>query len=167
MKITKLIFGIICFVLAAALTVAILTLPQSKLMFMVGDINMPWVPAVTLAILGIVLISSAVKKPDETKQEAQLEHIEDPEKRALDKRIETIGWGCFLIMLGGFALVPHEMVPKGSWSIGLGVLLIGLNVFRAFNQVKMNGFTTFLGVLSLVFGITDILGGPLFMGQSC
>lgn len=61
MNITRLVFGIICLVLAAALTVANLTLPQSNLMFMVGDINMPWVPAVALAALGIVLITSVFK----------------------------------------------------------------------------------------------------------
>jgi hypothetical protein len=39
--------------------------------------------------------------------------VQDPEKAALNKRLETIGWGCFLLLLGGFALVPDETIPKG------------------------------------------------------
>lgn len=82
----------------------------------------------------------------------------DPEKAALNKRLETIFWGLFLIMLGGWALIPDETIPKGAWSIGVGLLLLGLNAVRYMNHMRMSGFTTILGVLSLLGGIGDILG---------
>ncbi len=84
--------------------------------------------------------------------------IMDEEKVALNKRLETMGWGCFLIMLGGFALVPDTVVAKGFWSIGVGVIMLGLNVARYFYEIKLSGFTIFLGVISLVGGVLQLFG---------
>ncbi len=89
------------------------------------------------------------EKPEVTK---------DPEKVALNKRLEAIAWGLFLIMLGGFALVPDKTIPKGLWSIGVGFIMLGLNTARYFYHIKMSGFTTFLGILSLLGGIAELLG---------
>ena len=80
------------------------------------------------------------------------------EKAALNKKLETVAWGFFLIMLGGFAFVPKETVPKGAWSIGFGVIMLGLNLARYLNKVKMSGFTTVLGVIALIGGIAQLLG---------
>jgi hypothetical protein len=82
----------------------------------------------------------------------------DPEKAALNKRLETTFWGLFLIMLGGWALIPDETIPKGAWSIGVGLLLLGLNLARYLNRIRMSGFTTVLGILALVGGIGDMMG---------
>jgi hypothetical protein len=82
----------------------------------------------------------------------------DLEKAALNKRLETIFWGLFLIMLGGWALIPSETVPKGAWSVAVGLLLLGLNAVRYFNKIRMSGFTTVLGILAILGGISDMLG---------
>ena len=94
--------------------------------------------------------------------------VQNPEKAALNKRLESIGWGLFLIMLGGFALVPEQTIPKGLWSIGVGVIMLGLNVTRYFNKIRMSGFTTFLGLVSIVGGVLELMGvkdleGALFL----
>ena len=82
----------------------------------------------------------------------------NPEKAALNKRLETMFWGLFLIMLGGWAFIPDETVPKGLWSIGVGLLFLGLNAARYFNGLRMSGFTTFLGILSVLGGIGEMMG---------
>jgi len=87
-----------------------------------------------------------------------IERVVDTEKAALNKRLETVFWGLFLIMLGGWALIPDETIPKGAWSIGVGLLLLGLNLVRYLNKIRMSGFTTVLGILSLLGGISDMLG---------
>jgi len=155
---SKLIWGIICLVLAGVLAVLNLTLPPESLMFQIGDQNMPWVPPVVLGIVGIVLLSTAGTVEKETAQPAQPQAVQDPEKAALNKRLETAAWGLFLIMLGGFALVPDETIPKGVWAIGVGLIMLGLNAARYFYKIKMSGFTTVLGILSLLGGITELLG---------
>jgi hypothetical protein len=88
----------------------------------------------------------------------QTENDVDHEKAALNKRLETVFWGLFLIMLGGWALIPSETVPKGAWSVAVGFLLLGLNAVRYFNKIRMSGFTTVLGILAILGGIGDMLG---------
>ncbi len=84
--------------------------------------------------------------------------VQNPEKAALNKRLEGIGWGLFLIMLGGFGLVPDETIPKGLWSIGVGVIMLGLNVTRYFYKIKMSGFTTVLGIIAVISGVLELMG---------
>ena len=103
-----------------------------------------------------------------TTQTTQPQEAQAAEKAALNKRLETMGWGLFLIMLGGFALVPHDLVPKGLWSIGVGVIMLGLNVTRYLLHIKMSGFTTVLGIISLISGGLELLGrnnlgGPILL----
>ncbi|MGD2162840.1 MAG: hypothetical protein PVI81_02115 [Anaerolineales bacterium] len=155
---SNLIWGIVLMVIAAGLAVANLTLPPENLMFRVGDVNMPWVPPVVLAIIAVILLATGF-----TEQEAQLaaENAEpkvEPERAALNKRLETMAWGAFLILLGGFMFVPEEIIRGGWWSIGVGVIMLGLNAARYFNGLRMSGFTTFLGVISLVGGALEVIG---------
>jgi hypothetical protein len=150
---SKLVWGIICLVIAGGLAVANLALPPEKLMFQVGDVNMPWVPPIVLGILGIVLLATMVQpeeKPEET--------IIDPDKAALNKRLENVAWGAFLIMLGGFMFVPEQIIRGGWWSIGVGLIFLGLNASRYFSGLRMSGFTTFLGVISVIGGVLDLVG---------
>lgn len=81
-----------------------------------------------------------------------------PEKIAMNKRFESVGWGLFLIMLGGFMFIPDTTVSKGLWSIGIGVIFLGLNAARYMNGIRMSGFTTFLGILAVIGGIVQLLG---------
>jgi hypothetical protein len=67
-------------------------------------------------------------------------------------------------MLGGFALVPDDMIPKGVWSIGVGLIMLGLNLARFAYKIRMSGFTTFLGILSVLGGIAVMLGWPSLEG---
>jgi len=154
---SKLIGGIICLAIAAFLTVLNFRLPEDSLMFMVGNVNMPWVPVVVLAVVGIVLLATAGSGKAEEKVEKEPVEI-DPEKAALNKRLESVAWGCFLIMLGGFMFVPEQIIKGGWWSVGVGLIMLGLNVARYFYGLKMSGFTTFLGVLSVISGAFEIFG---------
>ena len=154
----QLIWGIICLIAAAGLAVLNLTLPPESLMFQIGDRNMPWVPPVVLAGVGIVLLATAGKKEEQKVAVEQVKPGQDPEKIALNKRFESVAWGLLLIMLGGFALVPDNTIPKGVWSIGIGVIMLGLNTARYLYKIKMSGFTTILGILSLIGGIAELVG---------
>ena len=156
---SKLIWGIVCLVIAGGLVVANLALPPESLTFTVGAVNMPWVPPVVLAIVGIILLATVNQPEEEEGKEVVREDAKVvPEKAALNKNLETIAWGCFLVMLGGFMFVPEEIVQGGWWSIGVGLIFLGLNAARYFNGLRMSGFTTFLGILSVTGGILDLVG---------
>jgi hypothetical protein len=128
-------------------------------MFTVGEQNLPWVPAMILGVLGLILLASSVIGSAQEEQASEKSKVViDPEKAALNKRIESICWGLFFIMVGGFMFVPEEFIKGGWWSIGIGLIMLGLNVARYLNQIKMSAFTTFLGILSLVGGTAKVLG---------
>ena len=156
---SRAIWGIICLVLGGALGVLYFVLPSEDMMFTVGDQNMPWVPAVILGVLGLILLgSSIITGPEEDRTAEKPEVSIDPDKAALNKRLESICWGLFLIMAGGFMFVPEEFIKGGWWSIGIGLIMLGLNAARYFNQIRMSSFTTFLGILSLAGGVAQVLG---------
>ena len=158
MNTSRLVWGVICLVLAAALGVLCIVLPPENLMFQIGDQNMPWVPAVVLGIVGIVLLATVGSSGPATAEAKQPAVVPNPEKVALNKRLENIGWGLFLIMWGGSELVPDQTIPEGWWSIGVGLIMLGLNVARYHYQIRMSGFTTILGLISVLGGVVQLFG---------
>ncbi len=85
-------------------------------------------------------------------------------KERFNERLEQIGWGLFLIMIGGLALVPDQTVPEGVWLVGTGLIMLGLNAARYLNDIKMSSFTLVLGTVALLVGFSDFVGIelPLF-----
>ena len=83
-------------------------------------------------------------------------------KQDLNRRLETVSWGLFLIMLGGFALVPG--VPEGTWLIGAGIIMLGLNGIRLLAGIRASWFTLILGTIALLAGISSVLGVDLPVG---
>jgi hypothetical protein len=91
-------------------------------------------------------------------EDKEIAELKAEEKEAQNKRLETIGWALFLIMIGGLALVPDNLVPEGSWLIGVGLIMLGLNVARYRSGIKMSGFTLALGAIAILSGLGDMLG---------
>lgn len=80
------------------------------------------------------------------------------EKSPLDRRLDSIGWGLFLIMIGCLWLVPEGHVPHGTWLIGTGLIILGLSAIRYFNNIRISGFWFVLGIIALALGISDVFG---------
>ncbi len=165
MKKLNLILGIVSLLIAVALAILNLTLPASSIWFDIGYGNMPWAPPIIFGIAGIILLVTAgIGRPGEAPaaQEAKPEVVVDPEKAATNKRFETIGWGCFLILWAGSMFwkiaMPNAPMPDGLWSIGVGLIFLGLNLARYLSKIRMSGFTTFLGILSVAGGVVQLLG---------
>jgi hypothetical protein len=85
-------------------------------------------------------------------------------KAALDTRLESVGWGVLLITIGTIWLLPEKQIPQGSWLIAAGLILLGLNIIRYFNGIRMSGFSLVLGTLALLAGAGKLFawGLPLF-----
>ena len=129
---------------------------------------MPWVPAVILGILGVILIVSAMGSKEEQERTPEPESSQENEAReekiAMNKRLESIGWGLFLVMIGGSILIPDEAAPGGVWTIGVGLIMLGLNAARYYYGIKMSGFTTVLGIIAVAVGVAELLGYDLLGG---
>ncbi|MHC4933615.1 MAG: hypothetical protein ACYTGV_15655 [Planctomycetota bacterium] len=101
----------------------------------------------------------------------------------LGKRVDAVGWGLFLIMVGAILLVPREELPKGIWIAGVGLILLGTNAARLLLGIRMNLFLVVLGVAALAAGASrffdvklpvipillvllglSVIVGPLFRG---
>ena len=93
-----------------------------------------------------------------TQQPNQAQGNPDVQKKALDKRLDAIGWGLFLIMIGGLWLAPEGAVPEGAWLIGVGVIILGLMAIRYLYGIKVNAFWFVLGIIALAFGISSVFG---------
>jgi hypothetical protein len=163
MKMNKLRFflGIGSLVIAVVLAVLNLTLPPESIMFNLGYGNMPWAPPIIFGVIGIVLLATA-GIGDQSEVTEKPEIIHDPEKAAMNKRLENVAWGCFLVMWGGSmfwsAIAPNSTIREGVWSIGVGLIFLGLNAARYINKIRMSGFTTFLAIFSIVGGVVQLLG---------
>ncbi len=157
----RLYLGIGSLVLAAVLATLYFTLPSDSMMFMVGDTNLPWVPAVVFGVVGVWLLATAPRRGGTEEEPAEAPEapiVIDPAKAALNKRLETIAVGLFLVIWGCYMFVPKSVVSEGIWSIIVGLIMLGLNGMRYLNKLRMSGFTTVLGIISLIGGVLQLVG---------
>jgi hypothetical protein len=80
------------------------------------------------------------------------------EIKTLNRRYEIVAWGALFILLGTINLIPG--VPSGTGVLGIGIILLGLNLARYLSKIPTNGFTITLGVIAAV------LGGALYLLHS-
>ena len=83
-----------------------------------------------------------------------------------NRRAEIGEAGLFLIMLSGFALLKG--VPEGTWLIGAGLIMLGLNAVRLLAGIRASWFTLILGTIALLSGLGSVYGinipvGPLLI----
>lgn len=84
--------------------------------------------------------------------------------KELNSRLEGVAWGLFLVMAGGFLLVPESQLPQGIWPIGIGVIMLGLNAVRLALHVPISWVTVVLGTLAILGGLSDFAGVNLDLG---
>jgi hypothetical protein len=82
-------------------------------------------------------------------------------RESADKRLDDLALGLFLLLTGALWLMPYEGVPAGSWLVGTGVILLGLNAVRYFTARTVSVFTLVLGVLAFTAGIAEMSGANL------
>ncbi len=82
------------------------------------------------------------------------------EGRVENSRLESIGWACFLILLGVIWLVPFpsEQILEAAFLAGVGLILLGLNAARYLNGIAVRSFGILLGALALICGLAAFAG---------
>ena len=79
-------------------------------------------------------------------------------KEALNRRLEAVGWGLFLVILGTLWLFPEGVAPKGVWLIAAGIIMLGVNLVRYVNGIRLSSGSLLLGFLALMFGVGELWG---------
>ncbi|MEW5718161.1 MAG: hypothetical protein AB1817_06025, partial [Chloroflexota bacterium] len=79
----------------------------------------------------------------------------------LNRKYETIAWGAFFIWLGVTNLL--RALPDGTGAIGIGIILLGLNLARYASKIPTSGVTLFLGALALILGAFDVARAVLHL----
>jgi hypothetical protein len=79
--------------------------------------------------------------------------------KALDARYETVAWGIILILIGCLSAVPGNQSAAGA--LGIGIVLMGLNLARYVSRIAVSAFSIALGTLALGLGAVALLR-PVF-----
>lgn len=77
--------------------------------------------------------------------------------------LESLGWGLFIVLIGvGWYIGSAYKIDTGSFiALGVGLILLGINLIRVKSNIKINRFAIFIGVLALAIGAAGILGYSL------
>ena len=78
--------------------------------------------------------------------------MENTRKSSLD--LGTLAWGALFILWGLTEM--FTTLPKGIGALGIGVILVGLNLARYWTGQRVSRFSTVLGVLALLLGALEL-----------
>ncbi len=70
--------------------------------------------------------------------------------RKSNLNLDAIAWGAFFILWGITEMFTS--LPDGIGAIGIGLILLGLNLARSWKGQPTSGFTTTLGILAFLLG---------------
>lgn len=83
---------------------------------------------------------------------------QEPEKAAtseLARRLDAVGWALFLIWIGIVLLISAQ---ASLALLGIGVIILGVQVARVVLQLNLEGFWFVVGLLFLVGGFWQMVG---------
>jgi hypothetical protein len=80
-----------------------------------------------------------------------------------NKTLDGVAWGLFIILIGvGWYIgVVYEMSVGSYLALGVGLILIGLNLTRTQMSIKISKFSLFVGIVALALGVAGVLGYAL------
>jgi len=79
------------------------------------------------------------------------------------RTLTTVAWGLFFVLVGGAWLYGETYhIDTGTViAIGVGLILIGLNLARSSIGVMMSKFSLGIGILALLIGLARYFGMKL------
>jgi hypothetical protein len=85
------------------------------------------------------------------------------EKTTTNKVLDALAWGVFIVLLGvGWIASAYYQTDTGIYiSLGVGLILITLNLSRRALNIKISKFSLFIGLLALALAGSGIAGFEL------
>ncbi len=85
------------------------------------------------------------------------------QKTANNKVYDAVAWGAFIVLLGvGWATsIAYQISTTVYIALGVGVILIALNLARRFTAIKISKFSLFVGLIALALSCSGIVGYEL------
>jgi len=82
------------------------------------------------------------------------------EKSTTNKVLDAIAWGVFVVLLGaGFIASSYYQLDTGIYvALGVGFILIALNLARMTMGITVSRFSLFIGLLALALSGAGLLG---------
>jgi len=77
-----------------------------------------------------------------------------------ESTLTSLAWGIFIILIGGLWIVAElTRLDMGSYfALGVGLILIGLNLARRSIGTKISKFSLGLGIVALLVGLSGVGG---------
>jgi len=77
-----------------------------------------------------------------------------------ESTLTSLVWGIFIILIGGLWIVAESTrLDMGSYfALGVGLILIGLNLARRSIGTKISKFSLGLGIVALLVGLSAVGG---------
>lgn len=77
-----------------------------------------------------------------------------------ESTLTSLAWGIFIILIGGLWIVTElTRLDMGSYfALGVGLILIGLNLARRSIGTKISKFSLGLGIVALLVGLSAVGG---------
>ena len=79
------------------------------------------------------------------------------------KALDGVAWGLFIVLIGvGWYIGAIYEMDTGSYiALGVGLILIGLNLVRSQMGIKISKFSLFVGMIALAMGVAGVFGYSL------
>jgi 4-amino-4-deoxy-L-arabinose transferase-like glycosyltransferase len=76
------------------------------------------------------------------------------------RTLTTLAWGLFFILIGGAWIYGETYhIDTGTViAIGVGLILVGLNLARSRIGIRMSNFSLGIGILALLIGLARYYG---------
>jgi hypothetical protein len=72
------------------------------------------------------------------------------DQKAQHKDFEALAWGLLFIWWGFTELV--DLLPKGGGWVGVGLILLGVNLAMSLKGMRLDGFSILFGLIAYVVG---------------
>lgn len=80
------------------------------------------------------------------------------ERKRLAERLDEIGWALLFLMSGAILVVPGLPHPWAAWFIGVGAILVGLNLVRVASGLRLHVLISGCGAIAIAAGVGAYVG---------